>query len=48
MTKTQNKTTIGYTGKQGELLKKFKDTEIFFDNVDQSRSTILKFRFTSF
>ena len=39
--KTQNKKAIGlYIGKQGELLKKFKDTENFFDNVGQSRSTI--------
>ena len=38
--KTQNKRAIGYTGKQGELLKKFKDTENIFDNVGQSRSTI--------
>ena len=34
------KKTIGYIGKQGELLKRFKDTENFFDNVSQSRSTI--------
>ena len=38
--KTQNKKAIGYIGKQGQLLKKFKDTEHFFDNVYQSRSTI--------
>ena len=38
--KTQIKKAIGYIGKQGELLKKFKDTENFFDNVCQSRSTI--------
>ena len=30
MIKTQNKKTISYTGKQGELLKKFKDTKNFF------------------
>ena len=30
----------GVFGKQGQLLKKFKDTENFFDNVGQSRSTI--------
>ena len=29
--KTQNKKPIGYVGKQKELLKKFKDTENFFD-----------------
>ena len=28
--KTQNKKAIAYIGKQGELLKKFKDTENFF------------------
>ena len=38
--KAQNKKAIGYIGKQGELLKKFKDTENFFDNVHQCRSTI--------
>ena len=38
--KTQIRKAIGYIGKQGELLKKFKDTENFFDNVCQSRSTI--------
>ena len=38
--KTHNKKGIGYIGKLGQLLKKFKDTEHFFDNVDQSRSTI--------
>ena len=31
--KTQNEKAIGYTGKQGELLKKFKDTENIFDKV---------------
>ena len=38
--KTHNKKGIGYICKLGQLLKKFKDTEHFFDNVDQSRSTI--------
>ena len=38
--KTQNIKAMGYIGKEGELLKKFKDTENFFDNVGQSRSTI--------
>ena len=38
--KTQNKKAIRYTGKLGELFKKFKDTENFLDNVSQSRSTI--------
>ena len=38
--KTQIKKAVGYIGKQGELLKKFKDTENFFDNVGQSKSTI--------
>ena len=36
--KIQNKKAIGYIGKQGQLLKKFKDIEHFFDNVGQSRS----------
>ena len=38
--KTQNKKIIWYIGKQGELLKKFRDTENFFDSVGQSRSAI--------
>ena len=37
---TQNKKEIGYSGKQGQLLKKFKDTENFFDNVGQGRLAI--------
>ena len=35
--KTQNKKAIGYIG---EVFKKFKDTENFFDSVGQSRSAI--------
>ena len=31
---------IGYIGKEGERLKKFKDTENSLDNVGQSRSMI--------
>ena len=38
--KTQNKKAIGYIAKQGEILKIFKDTQNFFDNVGQSKSTI--------
>ena len=38
--KTKYKKAIGYIGKQGELLKRFKNTENFFDNITQSRSTI--------
>ena len=38
--KTQNQKTIEYIGKQGQLLKKVKDTEHCFDNVVQSRSTV--------
>ena len=38
--KTQNKKAIGYIAKQGEILKNFKDTQNFFDNVGQSKSTI--------
>ena len=36
--KIQNKKALGYIGKQGQLLKKFKGIEHFFDNVGQSRS----------
>ena len=38
--KTQNKKAIGYIEKQGQLLKKSKDTEIFLQNFGQSQSTI--------
>ena len=38
--KTQNEKVIGYTGNREQLLKKFKDTQHFFDNVGQSRSTV--------
>ena len=38
--KTQNKKAIGHIGNQGQLLKEFKDTEHFFDNVAQRNSTI--------
>ena len=42
------KNSIGYPGKQGELLQKFKDTGNFFD-VTQNRSQyILKFCFIRF
>ena len=37
--KTQNEKAIGYNGKQGQLFKKFKDTENFCNNVGHSRST---------
>ena len=37
--KTQNKKAIGYIGKQVQLLKKFKETEHFFNNVGQSKPT---------
>ena len=37
--KTQNEKAIGYNGKQGQLFKKFKDTEHFCNNVGHSRST---------
>ena len=47
--KTQNKKAIKYIGKQGELLKKFKDIENFFKNVGQSRPTrYFKFSFYKF
>ena len=38
--KTQNKNEIGYIGKQGQLLIRFKDNGHFFDDVGQSRSSI--------
>ena len=40
ISKTRNKKAIEYIGNQGELLKKFKDTENVFDNAGQSRSRI--------
>ena len=47
--KTQNEKAIVCIGKQGEFLKKSKDTENFFDNLGQSRSTIcLKISFHKF
>lgn len=38
--KTQNKRAIGYVGKQGQLLKNFKETENVFENVGQIKSKI--------
>ena len=38
--KSSGKKVIGYISKQGELLKKFKDTWNFFDNVGLRKSTI--------
>ena len=47
--KTQNKKVLGYIGKQEQLLKRFKDTKHFPNDVGQSRSTIyLTSFFTSF
>ena len=46
--RTQNKEAIGCIGKQEQLIRKFKDSEHFFGNVDQGRSTyfeILLYRF---
>ena len=37
--KTGNKTTIRYESIQGQMLKNFKDTEGFVENVGLSRST---------
>ena len=34
--KTRNKKTIGFVAKQTQILKKFKDTEEFLENVRQS------------
>lgn len=38
--KTHNKRVIGYVGKQEQLLKKFRETEYFFEAICQSKSTI--------
>ena len=38
--KMQNKRAIVYIGKQGQLLKKFKDTKQLFEPVGQSKSII--------
>ena len=47
--KTQNKKSIGCIGKQGGLLKNFKDTENIADiSVKADQRYILKFHFTSF
>ena len=37
---TQNKKTIGYVAMQRQMLKTFKDTEDFSENIGLSRSTI--------
>ena len=38
--KTQNKRAVGYVGKQGQPLKKFREIEQFLENVEQSKSII--------
>lgn len=38
--KGENRKMIGMMGKQGELLKRIKETEEFFNHVDFSRSNI--------
>ena len=38
--KTQHKRVIQYTYKQGEIIKIFKETKNFFDNMGQSKSTV--------
>lgn len=46
--RTQNKEAIGCIGKQEQLIRKFKDSEHFFGNIHQGRSTyfeILLYRF---
>lgn len=46
--RTQNKEAIGCIAKQEQLIRKFKDSEHFFGNVHQGRSTyfeILLYRF---
>ena len=41
--KTPNKRVIGYVGEQRQLLKKFKETEQFLENIGQkSTQFILK------
>ena len=46
---TQNKKATRYIGKQGQLLRKLKDTEDFFIMlVKADRQHILKFHFISF
>ena len=36
----QNKRAIGYVGKQGQLLEKFRETEQFIENAGQEQSTV--------
>ena len=36
----QYKRVILYVAKQGKILKNIKDVEIFFDNLEQNRSTV--------
>lgn len=38
--KIQNKKIIGYAAIKGQMLKKFKDTEDYIENVGRSRSTV--------
>ena len=38
--KSSNERIISIVAKQGELLKKFKDSDEFFDSVDQGRSNL--------
>ena len=38
--RTQKKKSIGFIGKCGQLSKKFKDTEQFFEKFGQGKSTI--------
>ena len=38
--RTQEKKIINIAGMQGQLLKEFKDNEIFFETLNQSKSTI--------
>lgn len=38
ISKMQNKRAIGYVRKQEQLLKKFEDTEQFFETVRQNKS----------
>ena len=38
--KIQNKKIIGYAAIKGQMLKEFRDTEDYIENVGRSRSTV--------
>lgn len=48
--KTQNNRVIGHTGKQGQLLKRFRKIEQFLENLGQNKPTfnfLKKYRLNS-